>query len=278
MVCLRSHQVTDAVHAKGSYIFLQLWALGRAADPEFLEKQDPPSPYVSASSVTMTGRSKPPRPLTEAEINDYIAAYARAASNAVHGAGFDGVEIHNANGYLLDQFLQTMSNKRTDRWGGDEEGRTRFTREVVDAVVDAVGEDRVGIRISPWSSFQGDYVALICSLSRSFPCFPDMKMPDPRPTFGYLVGALRDKHPRMAYLHVTEPRVSGNMDVTPNADENNDFLREIWNGGEGGEERIFISAGGYTRDTALRTAEDKGGLIAFGRLYISNVRVPAFPF
>ena len=278
MVCLRSHQVTDAVHAKGSYIFLQLWALGRAADPEFLEKQDSPSPYVSASSVTMTGRSKPPRPLTEAEINDYIAAYARAASNAVHGAGFDGVEIHNANGYLLDQFLQTMSNKRTDRWGGDEEGRTRFTREVVDAVVDAVGEDRVGIRISPWSSFQGDYVALICSLSRSFPCFPDMKMSDPRPTFGYLVGALRDKHPKMAYLHVTEPRVSGNMDVTPNADENNDFLREIWNGGEGGEERIFISAGGYTRDTALRTAEDKGGLIAFGRLYISNVRVPAFPF
>ena len=115
----------------------------------------------------MTGKSKPPRPLTEAEIKDYIATYAKAASNAVHGAGFDGVEIHNANGYLLDQFLQTTSNKRTDRWGGDEEGRSRFSREVVDAVVDAVGEDRVGIRFSPWSAFQGkiraDLTAVVLS-------------------------------------------------------------------------------------------------------------------
>ena len=257
---------------------MQLWALGRAADVEFLEKQDPPSPYVSASAVALTGSPKPPRPLTEAEIKDYIATYAKAASNAVHGAGFDGVEIHSANGYLLDQFLQTTSNKRTDRWGGDEQGRTRFAREVVDAIVDAVGEDRVGIRISPWSSFQGDVLALLCALLCSIPCFSDMKMPDPRPTFAYLVTALRDKHPKMAYVHVTEPRVAGNMDVAPTADENNDFLREIWNGGEGGEERTFISAGGHTRETGLRTAEDKGGLVAFGRLYISNVRFLPFQF
>ena len=102
--------------------------------------------------------------MTEAEIQDYIATYAKAASNAVHGAGFDGVEIHSANGYLLDQFLQTLSNKRTDKWGGDEEGRTRFAREVVDAVADAVGEDRVGIRISPWSTFQGEIRGLICTV------------------------------------------------------------------------------------------------------------------
>ena len=149
-------QVTDAVHAKGSYIFLQLWALGRAADIDVLETQEPPSPYVSASPITLTGKSKPPHALTEGEIEDYIAAYAKAASNAVHGAGFDGVEVHAANGYLLDQFLQTTSNVRTDRWGGDEEGRSRFAREVVDAVVDSVGVDRVGIRISPWSTFQGE--------------------------------------------------------------------------------------------------------------------------
>ena len=98
-----------------------------------------------------------------------------------------------------------------------------------------------------------------------------MKMPDPRPTFAYLVGALRDKHPKLAYLHVTESRVSGIFDIDASADESNDFLRGIWNGGEGGEERAFISAGGYTRDTALRTAEDEGGLVAFGRQYISNV-------
>ncbi|KAI9572306.1 hypothetical protein HD554DRAFT_2036298 [Boletus coccyginus] len=243
-------KVTDAVHARGSYIFLQLWALGRTAEIDVLEKQDPPSPYVSASSVTMTGQSKPPRPLAEPEIKDYINAYAKAASNAVHGAGFDGVEIHSANGYLPDQFLQTVSNTRTDGWGGDEQGRTRFTREIVDAVVSAVGQDRVGIRISPWSTFQ------------------DMGMPDPRRTFTYLAIALRDKHPKLAYLHEEA------KDIAPHPDGNNDFLREIWNGGEGGEERVFISAGGYSRETALRTAEDKGGLIAFGRLYISNPDLP----
>ncbi|KAF9238925.1 hypothetical protein BU15DRAFT_88172 [Melanogaster broomeanus] len=249
-------QVTDAVHAQGSYIFLQLWALGRAADPSVLEKQDPPSPYVSASPIALSGTAVPPRALTEPEIKDYIAAYAKAASNAVHGAGFDGVEIHGANGYLLDQFLQTVSNIRTDSWGGDEEGRTKFTREVVDAIVDAVGEERVGIRISPWSKFQG------------------MRMPNPNPTFAYLTTALRDKHPNMAYLHVTEPRLAGEQAAEFDED-GNDFLREIWKGGKDGEKRIFISAGGYTRDIALRTAEEKGGLVAFGRPYIANPDLPA---
>ena len=109
--------------------------------------------------------------------------------------------------------------------------------------------------------------------------FVDMGMPDPRPTFAYLAIALRDRHPKLAYLHVTEPRVGAvDVDVTPHPNEDNDFLREIWNGGEGGEERVFISAGGYSRETALRAAEDEGGLIAFGRLYISNVRVPTLPF
>ncbi|KIJ65338.1 hypothetical protein HYDPIDRAFT_27361 [Hydnomerulius pinastri MD-312] len=249
-------KITDAVHTQGSYIFLQLWALGRAADPDVLAKQEPPSPYISASAITLTGKPYPPRALNEPEIATWIAAYATAASNAVHGAGFDGVEIHGANGYLIDQFLQTMSNTRTDRWGGDEEGRTRFAREVVDAVVKAVGEERVGIRLSPWSTFQ------------------DMKMADPRPTFSYLVNALRDTHPNMAYVHVTEPRVAGNADIDTIEGEDNDFLRAIWQSGESGEKRVFISAGGYTRETALRTAEEKGGLVAFGRLFIPNPDLP----
>ena len=270
------HQVTDAVHAKGSHIFLQVWALGRTADPEFLQKQDPPAPYVSASSVPVADSKVAPRPLTEAEIKHYIVAYAKAASNAVHRAGFDGVEIHNANGYLPDQFLQSVSNKRTDKWGGDEEGRTRFSREIVDAVVDAVGADRVGIRVSPWNPGDVilDVIVLICMLMSLFTCLPDLRMPDPRPTFTYLATALRDKHPDMAYLHVIEPRLAGNTDAGTKQNENSDFLREIWNSGKGGEERIFISAGGYTRETALRTAEDKGGLVTFGRLYIANVRFP----
>ena len=98
-----------------------------------------------------------------------------------------------------------------------------------------------------------------------------MRMPDPRPTFAYLGTALCDKHPKLAYLHVVESRVSGVSDIDASADEENEFLRGIWNGGEGGEERVLISASGYTRDTALRTVEDKGGLVAFGRQYISNV-------
>jgi NADPH2 dehydrogenase len=105
------------------------------------------------------------------------------------------------------------------------------------------------------------------------PKFLDMKMPDPRPTFAYLATAVRDKHPRMAYLHVIEPRVSGTADQVEEAGEDNEFLREIWNGGEGGKERTFISAGGHTRETALSAAEQQGGLIAFGRLYIANVSV-----
>ncbi|KIJ16031.1 hypothetical protein PAXINDRAFT_168669 [Paxillus involutus ATCC 200175] len=250
-------KITDAVHANGSYIFLQLWALGRAAEPDVLTKQDPPSPYVSASPIALTGNQVTPRALTEAEIEEYIAAYAKAASNAVHRAGFDGVEVHNANGYLPDQFLQSVSNTRTDKWGGDEEGRTRFSREIVDAVVDAVGEERVGIRISPWSTYQ------------------DMKMPNPRPTFAYLATALRDKHPNMAYLHVIESRPGGDINAPDNGNEASNFLREIWNGGEGGDKRIFISASGYARDTALSTAEELGGLVAFGRLYISNPDLPA---
>ena len=103
-------------------------------------------------------------------------------------------------------------------------------------------------------------------------------MADPRPTFAYLATALRDKHPTLAYLHVVEPRFKGHLDVTPNAGESNDFLREIWNAGEGGEKRVFISAGGHTRETALHTAEEHGGLVAFGRQYISNVRTAAFLF
>jgi len=217
----------------------------------------PPSPYVSASGVVLSGQSKAPRPLTEDEIKEYIATYAKAARDAVNRAGFDGVEIHGANGYLVDQFLQTLSNKRTDGWGGDEEGRTRFAREIVDAVVDAVGEDRVGFRISPWSNYQ------------------DMKMENPRPTFAYLATALRDKHPRLAYLHAVEPRISGYDEVHSHSSEDNEFLRDIWKGGEGGEERVFITAGGHTRETALRYAEREGELIAFGRLYITNPDLPA---
>ena len=148
-------KVTDAVHAKGSFIFLQLWALGRVASPTVL-KNEGGFDVVGASPIPLTSNtgSVTPRELTVAEIKEYVQLYAKAARNAME-AGFDGVEIHGANGYLLDQFLQSKSNQRTDEYGGSIQNRMRFPLEVVDAVVKAVGVERTGVRISPWSDFQG---------------------------------------------------------------------------------------------------------------------------
>jgi NADPH2 dehydrogenase len=143
------------VHAKGSYIFLQLWAIGRAAEPSFLDKQDPPLSYVSASDVKLSTTNVSPRPLTIPEIRSYIDAYRTAAGNAVDKAGFDGVEIHGANGYLIEQFLRDLTNKRTDEYGGSISGRSKFALEVVDAVVEAVGERKTAIRLSPWNTYLG---------------------------------------------------------------------------------------------------------------------------
>jgi NADPH2 dehydrogenase len=122
-----------------------------------LQKEDPSLPYVSASDVALEDHEGPLRPLTIPEIKEYVTLYGIAASNAVHKAGFDGVEIHAANGYLLDQFLQDVSNKRTDEYGGSAENRTRFIREVVDEIVKTVGPERTAIRFSPWGTFQGSY-------------------------------------------------------------------------------------------------------------------------
>ena len=113
-------------------------------------------PYVAASPIGLSSHPDvAPRELTKKEIKEYIELYAQAAKNAINEAGFDGVEIHGANGYLVDQFLQDVSNQRTDEYGGSVEARSRFGLEVVDAVVDAVGTHRTGIRVSPWSKFQG---------------------------------------------------------------------------------------------------------------------------
>ncbi|EIN05622.1 NADH:flavin oxidoreductase/NADH oxidase [Punctularia strigosozonata HHB-11173 SS5] len=245
-------RVVDAVHDKGSYIVLQLWALGRATDIDSLKREDPSFEVVSASDIPIKGKPAP-RPLTVPEIKEYVQLYATAARNAVHGAGFDGVEIHGANGYLIDQFIQDTSNNRADEYGGSIENRSRFALEVVDAVIAAIGASRTGIRLSPWSPFN------------------DMRMADPIPQFSYLIRAMRDAHPDMAFIHLVEPRVSGGSDCnSQHDDESNDFARDIWRG----DGRAFISAGGYTREKAITVAEEKGDLIAFGRTFISNPDLP----
>jgi NADPH2 dehydrogenase len=151
----------DAVHNNGSSIFLQIGALGRSAHPDVLQEEGG-YPLVAPSPIPLdngTPSSTPPpvpRALTVEEIGEYVQLFATAARNAVLRAGFDGVEIHAANGFLPDQFLQTNTNQRTDSYGGSVENRARFVLEVTKAVVNAVGANKVGIRLSPWSTYQGE--------------------------------------------------------------------------------------------------------------------------
>ncbi|KAJ7664077.1 hypothetical protein B0H17DRAFT_1092396 [Mycena rosella] len=243
-------EITDSVHAAGSHFFLQLWALGRAAEPEQLRKEDPSFPFVSASDVKLTSSNESPRALTVREIQEYVGMYAQAAKNALR-AGFDGVEIHGANGYLIDQFIQDVSNKRTDDYGGRLENRVRFALEVVEGVTNAVGAERTGIRLSPWSTFQ------------------DMGMADPKPTFTHLVSEIKKSYPNFAYIHVIEPRVAGDNDHAGDDSSSNDFLRAAW------APKRMISAGGYARDTALARAEEHPDeVIAFGRQFLANPDLP----
>ncbi|KAI0311203.1 hypothetical protein OF83DRAFT_1069197 [Amylostereum chailletii] len=243
--------ITDAVHAHGSYVFVQLFAFGAAAIPSVIKKDG--YPYVSASDVQIEDRTEAPRPMTIPEIQEYIQLFTTAAANAVK-AGFDGVEVHGANGYLLDQFIQTNTNRRTDQYGGSVENRIRFPLEVLDAVVKAIGVKKVGFRISPWGRFQS------------------MRMPDDdlKSTFSELVTRIRDLYPDLAYLHVIQPGIDGGSDraVVVGSIESDLFLREIWG------DRAYIAAGGFRRESAMKWADDTGGLVAFGRSFIANPDLP----
>ncbi|KAI8993862.1 NADH:flavin oxidoreductase/NADH oxidase [Trametes punicea] len=242
-------KITDAVHAKGSYIYLQLWALGRAARPAALKKENPEFPYVSASPIALrTSPNDVPRELRKDEIKEYVQWFGTAASNAVHKAGFDGVEVHGANGYLVDQFLQDVSNKRTDEYGGSIENRARFALEVMDAVVAAVGQSKSAIRLSPWGEYQ------------------DMRMKDPKPTFTYLVEQFKRRYPHLAYLHVVTDIAQGNRGPENPADAN--FIYELW------APRPVISTGGYDRESGIKTAEETGQLIGYGRAFLANPDLP----
>ena len=242
--------VTDAVHKKGSYIMCQLWALGRAAKPEIVRKEAGEKAFVSSSSIAMEAGGEEPRALEEEEIWAFIADYAQAAKNAIE-AGFDGVEIHGANGYLIDQFTQDMTNHRTDSWGGSVEKRSRFGLEVAKAVVEAVGSEKVGIRLSPFSTFQG------------------MKMADPITQFSHLIEGL--KKLKLAYIHLVESRVSGNADIE--ATERVDPLLKVW-----GKTGPVLLAGGFQPDSAKRAVEEEYTghdiIVVFGRHFIANPDLP----
>jgi len=251
--------ITDAVHANGSYIFLQLWALGRTADPTILKQEGgfdlvAPSPISLGNNGPHASEGEPvvPRELTHAELREYVQLYSKAARNAIE-AGFDGVEVHAANGYLPDQFLQTVTNERTDEYGGSVENRVRFPLEVINGVVETIGAERTAVRISPWSKFQG------------------MGMKDPLPTFTTFIERVRDAHPNFAYIHVVEPRIDGIAESEFKEEsqiQSNEVLRKIWG------DRPYIAAGGMDRAAAIKMVEKYGGLVAFGRHFIANPDLP----
>ncbi|RPD60830.1 NADH:flavin oxidoreductase/NADH oxidase [Lentinus tigrinus ALCF2SS1-6] len=239
-------KVTDAVHAAGSYIYMQLWALGRAARPAALKQESPDFPYVSASPIALsTSPNDVPRELTKDEIKQYVEWYGTAARNAVLGAGFDGVEIHGANGYLVDQFLQDVSNTRTDEYGGSVENRARFALEVVDAVVAAVGPKRTAIRLSPFNGYQ------------------DMRMKNPVPQFTYVLEQFKQKYPDLAYIHTVTPNAPlSAMPEDKSVDP--DFIYKLW------APRTVITTGAYDRESALKVAEETDQLVGFGRPFLAN--------
>ena len=252
-------KVVDAVHAKGGVIFLQLWHVGRVSHSSFQPggalPVAPSAVPISAEFKTATADGKvvlyeTPRALETSEIPDVIEAYRQAAVNA-QKAGFDGVEIHGANGYLIEQFLQSNSNLRTDKYGGSIENRARLLLEITQAAIAVWGADRVGVRLSPYGIANGSGEA------------------DPMPLYTHVVEALNPLG--LAYLHFIEPRSSGagraevNWQNVPSAMV---LFRPIWKG-------ILITAGGFSGEAA--EAAITGGhadAIAFGRIFISNPDLP----
>jgi N-ethylmaleimide reductase len=239
--------VTDAVHAKDGVIFAQLMHTGRIGHPSLLPAGMNP---VGPSAVTPAGQVftldglkpyVPPHALTDTEIAATVQDFAAAARNAV-AAGFDGVEVHGANGYLLHQFLSTNANLREDRWGGSVEGRIRLTLAVVDAVAAAIGPDRVGLRISPANPLN------------------DIREDDYRETYRALVDALSPKG--LAYLHVLE---TGDREFT-------NELHARFDG-------VFIlnpaTPGGFTGHDDLHLVDDgTADLLAFGAAFLANPDLP----
>jgi len=250
-------KVTEAVHGADGKIFLQLWHVGRISHRSHQPNGELP---VAPSAIQPSGGIysadwqpvgfETPRALETAEIAGIIADFRRGAENAKK-AGFDGVEVHGANGYLLDQFLQDGSNKRSDQYGGSIENRARLLLEVVDQAIAVWGAGSVGVRLSPYGTFN------------------DMSDSDPVKLFTYVLEQLSSRG--IAYAHLVEPRSSlagGQDSVVTEAPETRTIFRKSFKG-------TLISAGGYVRDEALKAVESGTvDAVAFGRLFISNPDLP----
>ena len=241
--------VTDAVHAEGGHIFIQLWHVGRISHPDLQPggalPVAPSAIKPGGKAFTETGFNDhvTPRALETDELPGIVADYAHAAECAKQ-AGFDGVEVHAANGYLLDQFLRDSTNKRTDQYGGSVENRIRFPLEVVSAVTKVWGGDRVGIRLSPITPQVGD-IPLDS---------------DPMGTYGAFIDTLRPLG--LVYLHMIEGATQGSRDEPAGYD--GQALRARFGG-------LYIGNNAYTRAMALQARrENLADLICFGRPFIAN--------
>ncbi|MCB4767673.1 alkene reductase [Ancylobacter sp. Lp-2] len=253
--------IAKAVHEKGGHIFMQLWHVGRVSHPSFQPGGGLP---VAPTAMPVEGKTfivdadgngtwadlLVPQELTLDGIKAIIADYATAAVNAL-AAGMDGIEIHAANGYLIDQFINSASNHRRDAYGGPVAHRARLLLEIVDAVIAVAGEDRVGVRLTPLGRFMG------------------MGDDTPEETFDYIATALDRR--KIAYLHAVEPTTFGvetDMPITPEGEAMMRLIRKRFSG-------TIIVAGGYDQRKAEQAlADGRADMVAFGKLFISNPDLP----
>lgn len=243
-------KVTDAVHEAGGRIFLQLWHVGRISHTSLLpDQRQPLAPsaiVAKAKTFTQNGFEpvSPPVAMSLAEINSTIKDYGKAAGNAI-AAGFDGVEIHGANSYLIDQFIRSSTNQREDEFGGMLDNRLKFALAVTDSVINEIGAERTGIRLSPTGKFG------------------DISDEDPATTFGTLVKALNTRN--LAYLHIVE---KFGQDMTAATKAILTHIRTQWTG-------IYIANGDYTAEQGAQViADGHAHAVAYGRAFIANPDLP----
>lgn len=237
-------KITDAVHEKGGKIFMQIFHTGRIALPDFLPDNVPP---VAPSAVKAKGQNYTdegmkefvePRELTTEEVKETIRDFSKAAKNAI-AAGFDGVELHAASGYLVQQFLMSTVNRRTDEYGGSIENRTRFLFEVLDAMSAEIGSERVGVKFSPQMPFN------------------DIQEPDADEVYKYIVEKLGDKN--LAYIHVGDHANTGWHEK----------LRPIYKG-------VYFAGANFDKERGEEYLnEGKADAIVYGQLFLANPDLPA---
>ena len=242
--------ITDAIHKKNGHIFLQLWHVGRISHPDFHGGELPVAPSAivpNGNIATYEGMKSfvTPRALETDEISQIVDQFKNGAKNAMD-AGFDGVEIHSANGYLLDQFLRDRTNRRNDMYGGSIENRTRLLLEIIEAITTVCEIDRVGVRLAPSGTFN------------------DISDSDPKKLFGYVADQMNRFN--LAYLHIIDALES---DIRHGAKVVSlHYLRNIYKG------KIIIS-GGYDKEKGNSViAEEDADAVAFGKMFIANPDLP----